>query len=82
MEKQYATWWESGSSNPETVFWYNLIYMTQFKSLRRKARSLAKKPDDPRSRAAAARAYRLGKKLSTLRRYRQKGWTMVKGFFK
>jgi hypothetical protein len=49
MEKQYATWWESGSSNPETVFWYNLIYMTQFKSLRR---------------------------------YRQKGWTMVKGFFK
>ncbi|MDR1669708.1 MAG: B12-binding domain-containing radical SAM protein, partial [Oscillospiraceae bacterium] len=35
MEKQYATWWESGSSNPETVFWYNLIYMTQFKSLRR-----------------------------------------------
>ncbi|MDR1692884.1 MAG: B12-binding domain-containing radical SAM protein [Oscillospiraceae bacterium] len=82
MEKQYATWWESGGSDPETVFWYNLIYMTQFKSLRRKARCLAKNPESRRGRAAAARAYKWGKRLSTLRRYRQKGWTLVKGFFR
>jgi len=78
MEQQYATWWESACDDPEKNFWYHLIYMTQFPSLKKKARALARNPDSEASRQSAAKQYANGKRLAEFRRYRQKGMAVIK----
>ena len=79
MEHQYATWWEADCDDEEKNFWYHLIFLTQFPSLKRKARRLAKAPDSKTARLKAAKYYLSGKRRARLRRYRQKCMAVVKG---
>lgn len=84
MAKQYATWWETGSDDPDINFWYHLIYMTQFKNLKRTARRLARDMDEgkPGVREKAERCYNRGKRSARLRHYWQKGVAVLIGKIK
>ena len=84
MTKQYATWWETGSDDPDVNFWYHLIYLTQFPRLRRSARRMAQDMDagKPGVHEKAARRYRNGKRLAMLRHYWQKGFAVLIGKLK
>jgi len=84
MEKQYATWWETGSDDVDVNFWYHLIYMTQFGRLKRTARRLARDMDagKPGVREKAQRCYQKAKKTARLRHYWQKGLAVLKGKLK
>jgi len=84
MAKQYATWWETGSDNADVNFWYHLIYMTQFKNLKRVARRLAMDMDagKPGVREKAESYFRKGKRAARFRHYRQKGFAVLIGKLK
>jgi radical SAM superfamily enzyme YgiQ (UPF0313 family) len=84
MEKQYATWWETGSDDKDVNFWYHLIYLTQFPLFKGAARRLARGMDagKPEVYAKAERCYGRGKRLARLRHYWQKGKAVLLGKIK
>ena len=84
MEKQYAKWWEIGSDDPDVNFWYHLIYMTQFRHMKRTARRLARGMDagKPGVHKKAERKYVFCKRLARLRHYWQKGKAILRGKIK
>ena len=84
MAKQYATWWETGSDDKDVNFWYHLIYLTQFKRLRKTAKRLASEMDSgkPGVYEKAERCYNKGKRSARLRHIWQKGFAVLIGKLK
>ena len=81
MEKQYASWWEADTPDPDVNFWYRLIYLTQFPSMKKKAARLARDKEEgkPSADGAAAKCYARAKKMARMRHIWQKGWAVLKG---
>ncbi|MCL2747887.1 MAG: B12-binding domain-containing radical SAM protein [Oscillospiraceae bacterium] len=82
IERQYAAWWESDCDDEEKNFWYHLTYVTQFPSLKRKARRLAAAPGAVSARRKAGKYYIRGKRRDKYRRYRQKLMAIASGKMK
>ena len=81
MEMQYASWWDADFDNPDVNFWYRLIYLTQFPSLKNAAARLARKKEAGNSAAngKAARYYSLAQKMARVRHIWNRGWAVVRG---
>ena len=81
MDKQYASWWEAEAPDREVDFWYRMVYLTQFPSLKKTAARLARKKESGGAGVdeRAARCYALARKLARARHIWQKGWAVVKG---
>ena len=77
METQYASWWESGSNNPEINFWYYLTFLTQFSTLKGSAKKLAKKGPTDKAQKKASRLYKIGKKMAKFKHYWLKGRAVI-----
>jgi radical SAM superfamily enzyme YgiQ (UPF0313 family) len=84
MEKQYASWWEAETDDPDVNFWYRLTYMTQLKPLKGIAARLARDKEAGKTsvNATAARYYALAKRMARIRHIWKKGWAVIKGKIK
>jgi len=81
MEKQYASWWEADEADPDVNFWYRLIYLTQFPSLKGAAARLAREKEAGSASAngKAAKYYALSRKMARARHLWNRGWAVLKG---
>jgi len=84
MGKQYASWWEAETVDPDVNFWYRLIYLTQFATLKGTAARLARDKEAGKTSAGstAARYYALARRMARARHIWKKGWAVLKGKIK
>lgn len=80
IEEQYAAWWENFNSNDETMFWYRLIFLTQFRSLRPYAARLASEGFNPSNASKAEKYFNYGKKQLAARELQKKGVFYLTGY--
>ena len=81
MSKQYASWWEADNDDPEVNFWYRLIFLTQFPSLKGAAAKLAREKEagSASANSKAARYYAIAQKLARARHLWNRGWAVIRG---
>jgi hypothetical protein len=71
--------WKSDRRDEDINAWYDLIFLTQFKSLKSKAAALAAAPFTDASRRKIAALRRTGERLSKIRYFINKGRIILLG---
>ena len=79
MKEQYNKWWNSENNNPSINHVYNLIYLSQFSSYRKKLGGILE-PSEANLRKAKVYCAK-ARKLAKLRHYYRKGMIVLRGIF-
>jgi radical SAM superfamily enzyme YgiQ (UPF0313 family) len=79
MQEQFDSHWKFKNSNETINYWYDLIYITQFKSMRKSVSELAKDDQNPDNRKKLTKLYNKGRKLARIRYWKNKAVIVLKG---
>ncbi|MCL2080556.1 MAG: B12-binding domain-containing radical SAM protein [Oscillospiraceae bacterium] len=82
IQKQFDYHWKFENSDGRINYWYDLIFLTQFKSMRKAVLELAKDDLSPENRKRAAELVKKGGKLARARYWRHKAAIVLKGTLK
>jgi radical SAM superfamily enzyme YgiQ (UPF0313 family) len=79
MQKQFDRHWKFENADPKINYWYDLIFLTQFPSMRKQVLELAKDDESPANRQRLDKLFAKGKKKARLRYWRHKAIIVFKG---
>lgn len=82
MDEQYALYWRNERNNPEIDFWYNCIYLTQFKAYKKLLPGLTAEGATARNAAKVGALLARAKRREKLRYYGNKGTIVLRGTLK
>ncbi|MDR0445790.1 MAG: radical SAM protein, partial [Oscillospiraceae bacterium] len=79
MQSQYDMHWKVDRRDPDINAWYDLIFLTQFPSLRKRAARLAGSPFTDEAHREISALRQRGERLEKLRYYKNKGQIVLLG---
>ncbi|MCL1820092.1 MAG: B12-binding domain-containing radical SAM protein [Oscillospiraceae bacterium] len=79
MQKQFDHHWKFENNDPRINYWYDLIFLTQFPSMRKQVLELAKDDESPSNRQKLDALCVKGKKKARFRYWKHKAVIVLKG---